>query len=64
MVDSKTLSFMVKNDANEPTGPRWKEVEVENANCPRCRQQMLVILGHNGMLYAYCFKCKKYYLAD
>jgi ssDNA-binding Zn-finger/Zn-ribbon topoisomerase 1 len=64
MVDSKTLSFMVKNDANEPTAPRWKEVEVENANCPRCGQTMLVILGAKGILYAYCFECKKYHLAD
>jgi ssDNA-binding Zn-finger/Zn-ribbon topoisomerase 1 len=62
-MNTETLSFEVHKNENETTAPRWKEVKVENADCPRCGEVMVVVLGNQGILYAYCLKCVKYYLA-
>jgi ssDNA-binding Zn-finger/Zn-ribbon topoisomerase 1 len=64
MPDSAKLSFKVqdKSDKEKWRTPKWKEVEVENATCPKCGQQMTVIIG--DMLYAHCARCQKYFVGS
>jgi len=35
-----TIVFKVQNRSNLLSTPVWRKVEVENANCPVCRQVM------------------------
>ena len=59
----KTLLFKVKRPGEDKmVTPRWREVEVENADCPICGEKMIVIIGHKGILYAYCPKDRKYFI--
>lgn len=55
------LDFQIKVDG-KPTHPRWHKVEVEHNLCPECQQVMVVISGHNGILYAVCTRCHEYFL--
>ncbi len=68
-MDHKTLMFGVKRaktgEDSEPQRPRWRHVEVENTDCPESPEHhMVVILGHESILYGYCFECNRYYLAE
>jgi len=59
------LTFKIhKEGTDELRNPTWREVEVENAGCPNCNQMMVVVFGHNQMLYAYCVRCQKYYAGE
>jgi tRNA(Ile2) C34 agmatinyltransferase TiaS len=62
MNDPAKLTFKVqdKTDPEKWTVPRWSEVEVENATCPKCGQTMVVIIG--DVLYGFCSRCRKYYI--
>jgi len=33
---NKMLTFKVKREGKEMVAPRWRQVEVENVNCPSC----------------------------
>ena len=60
MSDSAKLTFMVQDKHSKIWQvPRWKEVEVENANCPICTELMVVVKGNP--MYAICTKCRKYF---
>lgn len=62
---NKILTFKVKREGKEMVDPRWREVEVENINCPSCvNKEMVVILGHKGILYAYCPRYEKYFVGE
>lgn len=56
-----TLTFAVKKSDNAKIAPRWREVLVQNASCPKCRKIMVVVVGDN--MYSYCPKCECYYMA-
>ncbi len=57
-----TLTFVVKKPDGTHSTPRWREVEVQNATCPKCGKTMVVMVGEER--YA-CFpKCDRYYVAD
>ncbi len=56
------ITFKVQNPNNLLGTPVWRKVEVENANCPACRQVMAVVVGDN--MYGYCPKCECYFIAD
>jgi len=61
----KTLTFKVKRSGEkELVSPRWREVEAINADCPECKETMVVIIGHNGILYGFCPKCRKYFIGE
>jgi hypothetical protein len=65
MADEKKLTFKIhKGESSEIRNPRWVETEVENAECPKCHQEMIVILGFDGLLYAYCPRDKKYFVGE
>jgi len=57
-----TITFVVRQDNNTQSTPRWRKVAVENATCPKCKQVMAVVVGSN--LYAYCPSCQCYFVAD
>lgn len=59
----KTLIFRVKRPGEkELVTPRWLKVTAKNAECPECKDTMIVVNGHGGILYGYCLKCRQYYL--
>ena len=63
------LSFKIEKKSpdgkTEYVTPRGREVEVADNKCPRCKTvSLIVILGHEGLLYAYCPRCQKYYIGD
>lgn len=61
----KKLTFKVEREGEkELVNPRWREVEVENVDCPHCYHRMVVILGHRGILYGYCGRCDKYFIGE
>jgi len=61
----KALVFRVKRPGEkEMVVPRWRHVEVENADCPECKETMIIILGDKGILYGYCPKCRKYFIGE
>jgi ssDNA-binding Zn-finger/Zn-ribbon topoisomerase 1 len=61
----KTITFKVKRHGEaEMVTPRWRHVEVENAACPDCGEKMIVIIGHKGILYGYCPKCREYFIGE
>jgi formamidopyrimidine-DNA glycosylase len=57
-----TITFVVRQDNNAQSTPRWRKVAVENAICPNCGQVMAVVVGDN--MYGYCPRCQSYYVAD
>ena len=58
------LDFEIKVDG-KARHPRWKEVETEHTTCPKCiDQKMVVILGHQGILYAFCYRCQTYFIGE
>ncbi len=65
MAEEKKLTFKIHKDKGELRDPRWREAEVENAKCPKCVDtDMVVVFGHNQMLYAYCCRCGKYFVGE
>ena len=65
MSDNKKLTFKIhKEDPDELIDPKWRKAEVENAQCPNCSQTMVVVFGHNSILYAYCARCQQYYVGE
>ena len=61
----KILTFKIhKEGTDELRVPKWRKAEVENAGCPSCKQTMVVIFGHNQILYAYCARCSQYYVGE
>lgn len=65
MSDETKLTFKVhQGETNELKTPRWRPVEVDNAKCPNDGELMIVVLGHDGILYAYCLKCKQYFVGE
>jgi ssDNA-binding Zn-finger/Zn-ribbon topoisomerase 1 len=64
-MDAKMLTFRVKRPGEEKmVPPRWRKVEVENADCPECKEKMIVIIGHKGILYGFCPKCRNYFIGE
>lgn len=62
MTDKK-LTFKVESDDKKVmVAPRWRKAEDEHTRCPDCGQKMVVVLGHKGILYGFCFRCLQYYL--
>lgn len=60
----KKLTFKVKRDG-QLVDPRWVECQVENDVCPNCHiRSLVVVLGHKGILYAWCQRCQKYFMAE
>ena len=57
-----TITFVVKKPDNTNNTPRWRQVQVQNASCPKCRKIMMIIVGDN--MYGYYPKCERYYLTD
>lgn len=64
MKKDKEPPELVFQKAENGTKIRWREAKASNAECPSCKVTMAVILGHQGALYAFCFRCGKYYLAE
>lgn len=65
MADTKKLTFKIhKADNSELVDPKWRKADVENANCPGCKQTMVVLFGQDQMLYAYCARCQQYFLGE
>ncbi len=65
MPDNKKLTFKIHQEGTkELVNPKWRKADVENAGCPSCKQTMLVVFGHNQMLYAYCARCQQYYVGE
>ncbi len=63
MSESKEMNFQVTDNGGGVRNPRWIEVEtVKNAQCPLCAGLMAVIQG--TPLYAVCFRCQKYFIAQ
>jgi hypothetical protein len=60
-VEHKKIEFKVKKGKLWET-PRWQKVESENAECPQCKNKMMVVTGEN--MYGYCPRCLDYYLAN
>jgi len=61
----KKLTFKIhKEGTDELRNPTWRKTEVENAGCPNCTQTMVVVFGHNQILYAYCARCQQYYVGE
>ena len=64
-MEIKKLTFKVhKKGTTEVVPPKWRRTEVENAECPNCQQVMLVVYGHDQILYAYCIRDHQYYTAE
>lgn len=57
------LPFSLTDRQGREVVPTWLEVEAEHSTCPTCNHNMVVILGRNNLLYAYCGSCGKYFLA-
>ncbi len=65
MADNKKLTFKIhKEGTTDLIDPKWRKADVENADCPGCKQTMVVIFGHKQMLYAYCARCQQYYVGE
>lgn len=66
MEHKKKLQFTIQNNGNGQVAPRWREVEVENAECPNCHQIMTVVIpgGEMQFIYAFCSRCQKYFLGE
>ncbi len=66
MADNKKLTFKIhKEGTTDLIDPKWREAEVENVSCPNCNERtMVVILGHKGILYAFCPGCRKYFIGE
>ncbi|MDZ4231065.1 MAG: hypothetical protein U1B77_04530 [Dehalococcoidales bacterium] len=62
-MDSKKLEFKIHEEGKPPRDPRWQRCEAENATCPRCKKDMVVVVSPN-LLYAYCPHCEQYYLGE
>ena len=60
----ETLGFFVAGPRGEKKVPEWTEMESANAQCPKCQKLMVVIVGHGGLLYAFCPKCQRYFRGD
>ena len=56
------LSFLVKSNG-EMVPPQWTEIDSENTECPKCHSTMVVVLGKK-LVYAYCGRCNKYFVAE
>jgi len=65
MADNKKLTFKIhKQGTTDLIDPKWRKADVENAECPSCKQTMVVVFGHKQMLYAYCARCQQYYVGE
>jgi len=65
MADNKKLTFKIhKQDNSGLINPRWRKAEVENAECPSCKNTMVVIFGYKQILYAWCARCQQYYVGE
>ena len=60
----EVLGFYVAGPGGQTKSPEWTEMESANAQCPKCLKLMMVIVGHGGLLYAFCPKCQKYFRGD
>ena len=66
-MELKKLTFKVRNEKKELVDPRWREIEVVNADCPLCQGQLIVVMGYQKpihILYGYCPRCNKYFLGE
>lgn len=64
MIGDKTIIFKVKGTKKTFKTPKWREVDVENAECPSCHGvNMTVVVSVNG-IYAHCSRCGKYFVGE
>lgn len=61
-MEETELEFVVRDKSNVSDGkiPRWVKAKAKNDRCPK-GHQMVVITG--DVLYAWCGRCRSYYLA-
>ena len=65
MGDNKKLTFKIhKEGTTDLINPKWRKADVENAECPECKNTMVVVYGHDKILYAYCARCQQYYVGE
>jgi len=60
--DITTITFVVQKTDGTYSKPRWRNVEVQNASCPKCGKIMAVVVG--DAIYGCCLQCECYYIAD
>lgn len=65
----KLISFKVQGNGGSKD-PRWHKVKTENTMCPQCIEESMVVImsanpGQEGhFLYAYCPRCKDYFIGE
>ncbi len=65
MSDNKKLTFKIHSeDSTKLVDPRWRKAEIENSECPNCNTMMVVIYGHDKILYAQCIRCQQGYVGE
>lgn len=60
----KKLVFQMVNAKLGNQAPRWTELEVENATCPKCHMLMAVGLTREGAIYGFCYHCQQYFTGE
>lgn len=60
MIEKQIVFSTISN--GKQVVPKWVPVSGVNATCPRCQQLMMVFSGETE--YAFCPRCKQYYLDE